>query len=103
MVREDSFQARYREIGAILAKARAMQKRSVSECAALLGTSRRRYVAMEHGKAIIGIAELEELMRYLNIPSDTIWPEAQGSAEPGKLIMRTLRGEVVRVSVEIDS
>ncbi len=71
----DHLAERNREIGTLLADARQQQQRSVSECAALLGTSRRRYRAIERGDIGVEVAELELLMGYLDVPLQAIWKE----------------------------
>ena len=62
---ENKIQERNREIGRIVKEARSKKNISVTTCANLIDTSRRRYVAMEEGEAIIGIAELEVLIKFL--------------------------------------
>jgi predicted transcriptional regulator len=54
---EHWLQERNREIGRILQEARVQQDVSVSTCASLVGTSRRRYSSLEAGEAATGIAE----------------------------------------------
>jgi hypothetical protein len=87
---------RNREIGAILAHARQRQQRTITECAAVLATSRRRYRAIERGDIGVEVAELEVLLPYLGIPAQVIW----GSLEPGvapQQVIRIRAGEVLQV------
>lgn len=68
MHREEHFlQQRNRKVGAILERARLLQRRTVTECAALLKTSRRRYTAIERGDIAISFTEMEVILQYLNI------------------------------------
>ena len=89
---------RNREIGTLLAHARQQQQRSVTDCAALLGTSRRRYRAIERGEIGVEVAELELLVCYLDIPLQAIWKQRSGQAV-GRVV-RIRPGEVVQVMAE---
>jgi transcriptional regulator with XRE-family HTH domain len=71
--------SRNSEIGKILQNAREYRNIPVTKCAELVGTSRRRYLAMEEGKATIGAVELEELVRFLGVPVQRVWRIAGGS------------------------
>ena len=70
---EDKIQERNREIGHILQEARSRRNITVTTCAQLIATSRRRYTAMECGETIIGAVELEILIDFLEIPRQKIW------------------------------
>ena len=70
---ENKIQDRNREIGRILQEARSHKNITVTTCAQLIGTSRRRYTAMEFGETMIGIAELEILIDFLEVPRQRIW------------------------------
>lgn len=70
---ENKIQDRNREMGHILQEARCRKNITVKICAQLIGTSRRRYSAMECGEAIIGAAELEVLIDFLEIPRHRFW------------------------------
>ncbi len=91
----DHLAQRNREIGTLLADARQQQRRSVSECAALLGTSRRRYRAIERGDIGVEAAELELLVAYLDVPLQAIWKERERQAV--HRVVRLGPGEVVQV------
>src|SRR5205823_3888866 len=86
---------RDREIGAALTEARCSQNKSISKCAALLGTSRRRYRAIEQGEVGIAASELELLLNYLNIPIHAIWQSTISpvvlQAHPGENILLVLK------------
>lgn len=70
---ERRIQERNREIGRVLRETRDHRNITVTMCAELIGTSRRRYTAMERGEAMIGVAELEVLIDFLGVPSHKIW------------------------------
>lgn len=56
--------ARNQEIGQRLLTAREQQRRSVRECASLLGTSRRRYAAIERGETWFSFQTIRNLTHY---------------------------------------
>jgi len=89
---------RNREIGALLTHARQQQQRSVTDCAALLGTSRRRYRAIERGEIGVEVAELELLVGYLDIPFQAIWKEPSGQVV--RRVIHIRPGEVVQVMAD---
>ncbi len=80
---------RIAEIGSILIDARYRERRTVTECAAVMQTTRHRYRQIEEGNVQVGIVELEKIMRFLNIPPKTIWSEI-GTEEslPTKITIR---------------
>jgi transcriptional regulator with XRE-family HTH domain len=98
-VREDRIQERNREIGKILREARTEKDIPITTCANLIGTSRRRYVAMEEGEAIIGVAELEVLMAFLSVPTDKIWHGKDTLVVPRRVELETLPGEALQIIV----
>jgi ribosome-binding protein aMBF1 (putative translation factor) len=65
--RETKLRERNKRIGELLMQARRRQGISISKCADLISTSRRRYTFMEQGDAVIGAVELDELTRFLEI------------------------------------
>lgn len=86
MTIESRLQQRNHQIGAILMQARLHQKRTVTECAALLGTSRRRYSAMERGEVAISFVEMEILMEYLHLPGLPVAPKVLASSTPQVIV-----------------
>ena len=68
-------------IGRVLYDYRAERGITISACADLLGTTRRRYVDMEKGLAKIGIGELMLLIRFLGVPVQHIWGDADTTSE----------------------
>jgi hypothetical protein len=98
---ESRIQRRNREIGQILREARVGKDIPVTTCAHLVGTSRRRYVAMEEGTTIIGIAELEILMDFLNVPTQKIWHEKDTVVVPHQVKLEVLPGERLQIVVDV--
>lgn len=95
MYKEQQFlQQRNREIGAVLEKARLLQRRTVTECAALLKTSRRRYNAMERGDVAISVAEMELLLQYLKISGTCVSPQVFTFATTS-VVVEELPGEII--------
>jgi transcriptional regulator with XRE-family HTH domain len=91
---------RNREIGRIVREARKTKGMSISTCTGSIGTSRRRYVAMEAGEAMIGIAELESLMRFLDIPAERIWPGPITGQLPSPVILQARPGERLYIVIQ---
>ena len=67
------------ELGRMLHDARVSLDVTISECAALIGTGRPRYRAIENGEASVSAAELEILMERLQIPLEAARPSTGGS------------------------
>lgn len=64
-----------RNLGMVLADARSRRHCTITACAAVVGTSRRRYAAIERGDVPITFAELVLLAQYFDLPVDLVWPE----------------------------
>ncbi len=92
---------RNQEIGSVLAQARRQQHRSVTECAAVLATSRRRYSAMEQGAVAVSAAELELLINYLEIPAHLLWEGERSPSGVHHLVVQAPPGKTVQVVVEV--
>ncbi|HEY6541682.1 MAG TPA: helix-turn-helix transcriptional regulator [Ktedonobacteraceae bacterium] len=95
-------QERNRVIGRILRGARSQKRISVTTCAELLGTSRRRYAAMERGEAIIGAAELETLVRFLEVPVHAVWSDLLPNRGAHQVMVKALPGETVQIIVDLN-
>jgi transcriptional regulator with XRE-family HTH domain len=98
---ENKIQGRNREIGQILQEARTQKNIPLSTCAELVGTSRRRYMAMEQGEATIGAAELEVLIDFFNIPVHKIWPGKDTGAAARQITLEALPGEKLQIVVDV--
>ena len=98
---ENRILARNRQIGQILREARTKKDISVTTCAKLVSTSRRRYIAMEQGEAIIGIAELEVLIAFLEIPTDKVWHGKDIPVISRQVLLEALPGQVLQIVVDI--
>ncbi len=94
-------QRRNQEICSVLAQARRQQHRSVTECAAMLATSRRRYSSMEQGAVAVSAAELELLIDYLEIPAHLLWRGERSSLGVHHLVVQAPPGKTVQVVVEV--
>lgn len=96
-------QQRNQEIGLTLQQARLQQHRSVSECAMLLGTSRRRYTAIERGEVGISAAELEMLLSFLDLPVQAMWNNLEQPPMARQVIIKAQPGETVQFVVEMQT
>jgi transcriptional regulator with XRE-family HTH domain len=94
-------QRRNQEIGSVLAQAREQQHRSVTECASVLATSRRRYSAIERGYAAVSAAELELLVDYLEIPARLLWQGERSPSGVHHFVVQAPPGKTVQVEVRV--
>src|SRR5260221_12647022 len=90
-------QERNREIGRLLKEARIYRNITVTTCAELIGTSRRRYVAMERGEAMIGAAELEVLIEFLGEASTKIWHLTRDEGITDRIFVPFTPGKPVQI------
>ena len=97
----DGLADRNRELGQVLQVARRAKNLSVTRCAQLVGTSRRRYLAMERGEAIIGVAEFEVLMAFLEISAQQIWGMQPAEGAMRHVLVRATPGETVQIVVDV--
>lgn len=95
----EEIEARNREIGLILQEARKRKDIPITTCANLIATSRRRYTAMEEGVALIGAAELEVLVEFLEISAQMLWPAIPGVSR--KVALDAVRGDVLQITIEV--
>ena len=94
---EIRIQERNRELGRVLQEARSLKNITVTTCAQLIGTSRRRYTAMERGEAMIGVAEWEVLMDFLGVPPHKIWQLANSAGGTDQLLVPFTPGKPVQI------
>lgn len=92
---------RSRIIGAALRRARRRNTMSIRQCAKLLGTSPRRYTAIEQGTVYIGAPELQAMTILLRIPSHEVWPEPAPEANKRQVIVEALPGESIQIMVNV--
>ncbi len=97
----DELVDRNRELGLVLQAARRAKNLSVTRCAQLVGTSRRRYLAMERGEAIIGVAEFELLLAFLEIPTQQIWGVQLQEGAMHLVRVRATPGETIQIVVDV--
>jgi transcriptional regulator with XRE-family HTH domain len=92
---------RYRQVGQTLRDARGRKHISVTKCAEHINTSRRRYASLESGEAIIGVAELELLIDFLEIPVQEVWPNRERTDGAHRITVQAEPGETVQIVVAI--
>ena len=90
-------QERNNEIGRVLREARRQRDITVTACAELIATSRRRYAAMERGEAMIGLAELEVLVDFLGIPPRRFSHLTEKEASTDQIFVPFTPGEPVKI------
>jgi transcriptional regulator with XRE-family HTH domain len=93
---------RNQELGHILATAREQQRRSVREWAALLGTSRRRYRAIERGEVGITVAEFAVMAEFLSLSLRDVLSRATAHQEDERLVVRVRPGDRVQVEFVVE-
>lgn len=98
---EKKIQERNREIGLALREAREQKNISVTTCANLIHTSRRRYIAMEEGKTTIGAAELEVLINFFDIPASKVWSGKDDLGIPRRIMLEAFPGEKLQIVVDV--
>jgi transcriptional regulator with XRE-family HTH domain len=92
---------RNQELAAALVRARRRMRRSLDDVAAHLGTTRKRYTRIESGATPISAAELEVLVRYLEIPYAEVWPLDEILADTRQVIVDARPGQAVHVLVRV--
>lgn len=91
--------ARNQEIGRALERARRRSKKSIRECAEMLGTSWRRYREIERGTVFVAAVELETLVGFLGVPPHEVWPTALITGATHRVLVSVKPGESVQVVV----
>ncbi len=97
MTHKEQLAERNQEIGQLLQQARGAHHLSVTACAQLLGTSRRRYNDIEQGFVPITLAELELLLPFLGLPVQQIWPDVGNPVKVQQVIVAARPGDTVQV------
>lgn len=103
MMVEVEVRKRSEEIGALLIEARLSVRRSITECAQLIGTSRKRYRNIESGVVDITFVELEAVMQYLNVPMERLWQPTEKDHIERRINVKTEPGKAVHLIVELTS
>ncbi len=88
---------RARTLGALIRQARTHARRSVEECARILGLSPEEFAAAEAGEHVVSLPELEALAIYLDVPMAHFWgsyrlPQPE---EPDYGVLLALRRKIV--------
>lgn len=88
---------RARTLGALIREARDYARRSVEECAQLLGLSPEAFAAAEAGEYVVSLPELEALAIYLDVPMAHFWGshKLQTPREPDYGVLLALRHRIV--------
>jgi len=76
-------------------------KRSISECAELIGISRQRYRHIELGETDISVVQLEALCQFLNLPLGRVLPQVQVTLPISPILLQTEQGQMVRLIVQL--
>lgn len=101
-LKDVSFLERNREIGTAILHARIKKGMSISDCAVLLKTSRRRYGEMERGNIGITIPELEILMTAFGVSPDTILEKSDAQSISQRLVVQAQPGErIERIELHV--
>lgn len=88
---------RARTLGALIRQARSHARRSVEECASILGLSPEEFAAAEAGEHVVSLPELEALAIYLDLPMAHFWGSYQ-LPQPRELdyaVLLALRHKIV--------
>ncbi len=92
---------RNRQIGAVLMRARRRAKKTRIEVAEAVGIPRHRYSDIERGRTFVGAVELEDLVRYLEIPLQEVWPSERVAGDSRTIMVFAQPGESVQVVVAL--
>ncbi|HMD89776.1 MAG TPA: helix-turn-helix transcriptional regulator [Anaerolineaceae bacterium] len=87
---------RSRKLGVLIYDARTAARRSIEECAGLLGIPVEQYQAYESGKQTLSLPDLETLAYYFDIPLEHFWShqslsENETQKKPGLELNTRLR------------
>lgn len=97
----DQLKVRNAEIGRLLKRAREAAGRTQAECAEYLMMSRQRYNRIENAtsKEMIGAAQYEALLAYLNAPPHWMLPSGEGRVSPKHISVEALPGQTLHITV----
>lgn len=100
---EAQLQARNAEIARLLRRAREAAGRTQAECAEYLNISRQMYNRIENANAkeMIGVAQYEALLAYLNAPAHWLLPSGEGGAAPKYISVEAVPGQTLHITVSI--
>jgi transcriptional regulator with XRE-family HTH domain len=100
MLMTDHQAERSKYIGETLKSARIQQRISVSKCAALLGTTRRRYSDIESGRSKLSVVELELLCELLDLSPLAIFPQCKPQKVHRVVVCS---GDMLEIRMEVDA
>ncbi|HEX8219178.1 MAG TPA: helix-turn-helix transcriptional regulator [Chloroflexia bacterium] len=97
----ERFEARNREIGEVLERARKAKKASMEACATAAHLSRQNYAAVERGDSYISAVQLEALSQFLDIPPEVIFSAEVRPTTVRDIVLQVHPGESVRVFINM--
>jgi transcriptional regulator with XRE-family HTH domain len=78
---------------------RVKRKVTMARCAQEISVGLKRYRLMERGERLIGAADLEVLMRFLDIPADAIKGRLERDNNVQEVLCRVLPGQRLNITV----
>jgi transcriptional regulator with XRE-family HTH domain len=66
------YHQRNQAIGKLIREARVAKQVTITKCAQVVGTTRRRFSGIENGSIMIGLLEAEVLTEFLEIPFESL-------------------------------
>lgn len=82
MVQKSQIAIRSKTLGLLIRDARALARRSVTECAQAVGVRPGQFRAYEEGRKAPSLPELEALVYFLDLPIDHFWSREIKSGKP---------------------
>jgi transcriptional regulator with XRE-family HTH domain len=84
-------------IGRLIRATREAKQITITKCAEAIGTTRRRYSAIENGDVMIGLLEAGVLAEFLEIPLETLWSVRRDIGTKIGKIVHVTRGETIQI------
>lgn len=97
----ETLSLRNKELGRVLAQARGLKQMTVTAIAASIGTSRRRYTAIERGDVPITAAEIEQLAEVLGVPFSKFGESVAVPQELRRVIVQAEPGETIHLVLQV--
>src|SRR5690349_239193 len=90
-------------VGRLIRAARVAKQATITQCAEAVGTTRRRYIAIEDGKVRIGLVEADILAEFLEIPLEILRTAKRNLAATPRKIVHMTSGETIQIIVTTTS
>ncbi len=87
------------EIMSVVRRYRSERKVTMAKCAEEISVGLKRYRLMERGERLVGAADLEVLMRFLDIPADAIKGALERDNNVKEVLCRVLPGQRLNITV----